>query len=68
MTHRTDVYLAQRGLGWLFTSLATLLLGFMVKREMVMNVTTLQEFYKSLMYFVFIGINATFNQLTRLKK
>ena len=67
MTHRTDVYPVQRGLGWLCTSLATLLLGFMVKREMVMDVTTLQEFYKSLMYFLFIGINATFNQLTDLK-
>ena len=55
------------GLGWLFTSLATVLLGFMVNRDMVMKILALQEFYESLIYFGLIIINTTFNQLTRLK-
>ena len=60
-------YPVRRGLGWLFTSLETLLLGFLVEREMVMKILALKEIYKSLIYFGFISINETFNQLTRLK-
>ena len=60
-------YPVRWGLVCLFNSLATLLLGFLVKREMVMNIIALQELYKSLIYFGFISINVTFNQLTRLK-
>ena len=47
--------------------LGNFLLGFLVEKGMVMNILALQEFYKSLIYFGFICINATFNQLTRLK-
>ena len=32
-----------------------------------MKILALQEFYKSLIYFGFISINATFNQLSRIK-
>ena len=39
---------------------------FLVKREMIMKILALQEFYESLIYFGFISINATFKQLTRL--
>ena len=34
-----------QGLGWLFTSLATFKLGFLVDREMATKILTLQEFY-----------------------
>ena len=47
---------AWQGLGWLFTSLETVLLGFLVEREAVMKILALQEFYKSLIYFGFISI------------
>ena len=42
-------------------------LVFLVEREMVMKILALQDFYELLIYFVFISINVTFNQLTRLK-
>ena len=35
--------------------------------EMEINIVALQELYESLIYFGFISINETFNQLTRLK-
>ena len=57
----------QRSLGWLFTSLATILLVFLFKREMVTNIISLQDFYKSLIYFGLLSINNTFNQLTGIK-
>ena len=57
----------RRGIGWLLTSLETDLPGFLFERDMVRKVIEIQEFYKSLIYFGFISINATFNQLTRPK-
>ena len=57
----------QRGLGCLLNSLATFLLGFLVKRDMVMKILTLQDFYESLIYLGFISINENYNQRTRLK-
>ena len=48
----------RQSLGWLLTSLENVLLGFMVKRDMVMKILALQEFYKSLINFEFISINA----------
>ena len=55
-------YPVRRCLGWLSSSLETVLPGFLVEKEMVMNILALQELYKSLIYFGFICINATFNQ------
>ena len=72
MNHRPDVFYVigkpvWQGLGWLFTSLETVLLGFLVEREAVMKILALQEFYKSLIYFGFISINVTLNQINILK-
>ena len=36
------VDLVWRGLGWLFNSLATVLLGFMVEREIAMKIIALK--------------------------
>ena len=41
-------------------------LVLLVEREIVMKIISIKEFYKSLIYFVFIIINATFNQLNIL--